>query len=94
MKMMYALACVGTGVRYYPEPAGQTLRRRDLRYDFENMRDDAAVLFIYIRRGPNMPLRYNEYVASGLRIYIAERQYLIVLVYLLRGDLPFCYLAE
>src|SRR5699024_1512989 len=95
MQVRHGLAGGLAGVRDDAESGVQALLGGYLGYDLENVRHCGGVLRCYLRGGVRDVLfRDDEDMRGGLGVDIPEGQDALVLIYLVRGDIPFRYHAE
>ena len=94
MDVWHGLTCVFTAVIDDAEAVFKLFLFCKLRYNLEAVSDDSRILRGNICRGLNVLFRNYKKVNGCLRMYVAERYDLIVLINLGRGYFPGNYFAE
>ena len=94
MQMAYGLAAVLTAVCYDTVAVDGASGFGDLQYLFKYLRHDRAVFTRDRVGGIDVRLRYDEHMAGSFRCDITEREYIAVLVDLVRGYLSLDNAAE
>ena len=96
MQMPDRLSSIRTCIRHEAEPAvSDTELSCNLRHNGgQNMRCQLPILFRKVQHTRKMLLRNDENMLRRLRIEVAERKHLIVLIDLCRGNLSLCNPAK